>query len=169
MANYLETKDPSFKIRFAEKEDAPLILNFIKALAVYEKMEDEVIATEEILYDSIFVKNQAEVVFGEQNGQAVAFAVYFHSFSTFQGKACMYLEDVFVLPEARGNGYGKLMLACIAKIATDRGCGRMDWCCLDWNTSSIAFYKRMGAIPMDEWTIYRLTGDALPALAGELA
>ncbi len=160
-----ETSKEGFTIRYAEEKDVPLILELIKGLADYEKMLDQVVATEAILKESLFDQKRAEVIRGEENGTPIGFALFFHNFSTFLGKANLYLEDLYVLPEARGKGYGKLMLSFLAKIAVERNCGRLDWWCLDWNTSSIAFYIEMGAIAMDEWTTYRVEGDALKALA----
>lgn len=159
------TSVENFTIRFAQEEDTPLILQFIKELADYEEMLDQVVATEEILRTSLFEKHQAEVIIGEYHGKPVGFALFFHNFSTFLGKANLYLEDLYVTPEARGNGFGKILLAFLGEIAIDRGCGRLDWWCLDWNTASIEFYLQMGAKPMDEWTVYRVEGNALKELA----
>ena len=159
------TKIDGFTIRFAEEEDVALILTLIKGLAEYEKMLDQVVATEEDLKESLFIKKQAEVVIGEEKGEPVGFALFFHNYSTFLGKANLYLEDLFVKPDYRGKGYGKTLLSFLGKIAVDRNCGRLDWWCLDWNTSSIEFYKEMGAIPMDEWTVYRVEGKQLGKLA----
>ncbi|MGM9670801.1 MAG: GNAT family N-acetyltransferase [Oscillospiraceae bacterium] len=147
--------------RFAQPEDAALILRFIRGLAEYEKLSDEVVATEELLREWIFEKGKAEVLFAVADGTEVGFALFFHNFSTFLGRAGIYLEDLFVLPEHRGHGYGKALLKRLAAIAVERGCGRLEWSCLDWNAPSIAFYKSMGAAPMDEWTVYRLTGETL--------
>jgi len=154
-----------FKIRFATEKDIPLILKFIKDLAAYEELLHEVVATEEILKESLFIKKQAEVIVGEENGVPVGFALFFHNFSTFLGKANLYLEDLFVKPSSRGKGYGKKLLSYLGKIAVERDCERLDWWCLDWNTSSIKFYKSLGAIAMDDWTVYRMQGEALKALA----
>lgn len=162
------TSVQGFTIRFAREEDTPLILRFIKELADYEKMLDQVVATEEILRASIFEKKQAEVIIGEYNGVPVGFALFFHNFSTFLGKANLYLEDLYVTPEARGKGFGRVLLAFLGKIAVDRGCGRLDWWCLDWNTTSIDFYLEMGAKPMNEWTVYRIEGHALEGLAARV-
>lgn len=151
--------------RFAQPEDAALILRFIRGLAEYEKMTDEVVATEELLREWIFEKGKAEVLFAVADGTEVGFALFFHNFSTFLGRAGIYLEDLFVLPEHRGHGYGKALLKRLAAITVERGCGRMEWSCLDWNAPSIAFYKSMGAVPMDEWTVYRLTGETLQRAA----
>ena len=147
--------------RFANKKDCGKILDFIKQLAEYEKMSDEVVATEELLQEWIFEKQKAEVIFALENEKEVGFALFFHNFSTFLGRAGIYLEDLFVLPEYRGKGYGKGLLKQLAKIAVERGCGRLEWSCLDWNKPSIDFYLSLGAVPMDEWTVYRLTGDTL--------
>ena len=154
-----------FEIRFATKADVPLILQFIKDLAAYEELLHEVVATESILKESIFEKKQAEVIIGEENGVPVGFALFFHNFSTFLGKANLYLEDLFVKPEYRKKGYGKKLLGYLGKIAVERDCGRLDWWCLDWNDGSIKFYKSLGAIAMNDWTVYRMQGNALKALA----
>ena len=151
--------------RFAQPEDAALILRFIRGLAEYEKMTDEVVATEELLREWIFEKGKAEVLFAVADGTEVGFALFFHNFSTFLGRAGIYLEDLFVLPEHPGHGYGKALLKRLAAITVERGCGRLEWSCLDWNAPSIAFYKFMGAVPMDEWTAYRLTGETLQRAA----
>lgn len=153
--------------RFAQPEDAALILRFVRALAEYEKLSDEVVATEELLREWIFEKGKAEVLFAVADGEEVGFALFFHNFSTFLGRAGIYLEDLFVLPEQRGHGYGKALLKHLAAIAVERGCGLLEWSCLDWNTPSIAFYKSMGATPMDGWTVYRLTGETLKRAAEE--
>jgi len=146
------------KIRFATKEDVPAILNLIKGIAEYEKLLHEVTATEEILYDSLFIKKAAEVLLGEKEGTIIGFALFFHNFSTFTGKRGLYLEDLYVLPEYRHQGFGKQFFATLKKIANERECGRMEWICLDWNASAINFYtERLNAMPMDEWTVYRLT------------
>jgi len=165
MQKYFHTPLVDFTIRFATEEDTPLILQFIRDLAEYEHMLDQVVATEEILRVSLFEKKQAEVIIGEYKGIPVGFALFFHNFSTFLGKANLYLEDLFVMPSARGKGFGKILLAFLGKIALDRGCGRLDWWCLDWNTSSIDFYLEMGALPMSDWTVYRVEGDRLNQLA----
>ena len=155
--------DKNITFRFATEEDCGLILSFIKALAEYEKMSDEVVATEELLKEWIFEKSKAEVMFICEDGTEVGFALFFHNFSTFLGRAGIYLEDLFVLPEKRGNGYGKMILKELAKI--NRGCGRLEWCCLDWNKPSIDFYLSLGAKPLDDWTIYRMTGETLENFA----
>lgn len=168
MNQYLKTKIPNFQIRFATEKDTKLILKFIKELAEYEKLLGEVVATEEILYNSLFIKKQAEVIIGEYDGKPVGFALFFHNFSTFLGKANLYLEDLYVQPQMRGLGLGKLLFSALARIAIERDCGRLDWWCLDWNEPSIKFYKKMGAIPMDEWTVYRVENEALKNLSKEL-
>ena len=147
--------------RKAVREDLPLILEFIKGLAEYEKMSDEVVATEEILDEWLFDKEKAEVIFAIAEGEEVGFALFFHNFSTFLGRAGIYLEDLFVKPKYRGNGYGKAILKRLAQIAVERGCGRLEWSCLDWNQPSIDFYLSLGATPMSGWTGYRLTGETL--------
>lgn len=147
--------------RNAEEQDCGKILYFIKQLAVYEKMEDQVVATEEILREWIFEKKKAEVIFGYLDGQEIGFAVFFHNFSTFLGRAGIYLEDLFVLPEYRGRGFGKAFLVKLAETALERGCGRLEWACLDWNEPSIEFYKSLGAVPMDDWTVYRADGETM--------
>lgn len=151
--------------RFAERSDAGMILDFIRELAEYEKMLDEVVATEELLEHWIFDEKKAEVIFAVEDGKEVGFALFFHNFSTFLGRAGLYLEDLFVKPAYRGKGYGKALLHELAKIAKERGCGRLEWSCLDWNRPSIDFYLSMDAKPMEEWTVYRLAGDRLNALA----
>lgn len=151
--------------RYAEKKDVGVILGFIKALADYEKMSDDVVATEDLLEEWIFDKKKAEVIFACEDGKEVGFALFFHNFSTFLGRAGIYLEDLFVLPEYRNKGYGKALLKELAKITVQRGCGRLEWCCLDWNQPSINFYLSLGAKPLDDWTIYRVTGETLKNLA----
>lgn len=155
----------NFKIRFAEKEDVSLILDLIKELADYEKLLDQVVATEEVLHESLFVKESAEVIIGEYKNEVVGFALFFHNFSTFIGKAGLYLEDLYVKPDFRGKGIGKELFSFLAKIAKERECERFEWWCLDWNKSSIAFYKKLGAKPMEDWTVFRLTGKELDDLA----
>ncbi|GHV28033.1 N-acetyltransferase [Synergistales bacterium] len=153
-------------IRAAERRDCALILQFIKDLADYEHMLDQVSATEQLLEDWLFDKRAAEVIFAVRGGEEVGFALYFHNFSTFLGAAGIYLEDLFVKPDYRGQGIGKAILSELARIAIERGCGRLEWWCLDWNKPSIDFYKSLGAKPMDEWTTYRVTGGALRDLGG---
>ena len=151
--------------RFANEKDCALILSFIRALADYEKMSDQVVATEELLREWLFEKKKAEVLFVCEGGKEVGIALFFHNFSTFLGRAGIYLEDLFVLPEYRGKGYGKALLKKLAQITVERGCGRLEWACLDWNQPSIDFYLSLNAARMDEWTTYRLTGDTLLEMA----
>ncbi len=153
--------------RFAEKKDVKLILSFIKELAIYENMLEDVVATEELLAQWIFDKQKAEVVFAMDGDKEVGFALFFHNFSTFLGRAGIYLEDLFVLQQYRGKGIGRALLKQLAQIAVERGCGRLEWSCLDWNKPSIDFYLSLGAEAMDEWTGYRITGDTLKQLAVE--
>ena len=157
-----------FSIRFAARGDIPAVLGFIRALAAYENMEDQVIANEALLETWIFEKKRAEALLAFEGEKPVGFALFFHNFSTWLGRAGIYLEDLFVLPEYRGKGYGKLLLKRLARIAVQRGCGRLEWACLDWNEPAIAFYKAVGAAPLDEWTTYRVTGDALLSLASRI-
>ncbi len=149
---------------FAKREDTPEILEFIKGLAEYENMLDQVVADVPTLEHWLFGEKKAEVIFAEEDGERVGFALFFHNFSTFLGRAGLYLEDLYVKPEHRGKGYGKALLQELARIAVERGCGRFEWWCLDWNTPSIEFYKSMGAVPMSDWTVYRITGDTLQEL-----
>ncbi len=155
----------NLQFRYAERKDVGLILQFIKELADYEKLLHEVVATEEILTEWIFDKEKAEVIFAVVDGKEVGFALFFHNFSTFLGRSGVYLEDLYVSPEYRGNGYGKALLTKLAKIAVERGCGRLEWWCIDWNKPSIDFYLSLGAEPMDEWTVYRIAGDTLTNMA----
>lgn len=155
----------SLNIRFAQEADVQTILSFIHTLAQYENLDHEVVATTEILHEWIFEKKKAEVLIAELDEKPVGFALFFHNFSTFLGRAGIYLEDLCVLPEYRGQGIGKAMLRRLAQITIERGCGRLEWACLDWNRPSIDFYLSRGARPMDEWTVYRLTGDTLSAMA----
>ncbi len=151
--------------RCAVSGDEGTILAFIKELAEYEKMSDQVVATEELLREWIFEKNMAEVIFAVIDGEEVGFALFFHNFSTFLGRAGIYLEDLYVRPEHRGKGCGKGLLRRLARIAVERGCGRLEWSCLDWNQPSIDFYLSLGAKAMDEWTVYRIAGDDLMKFA----
>lgn len=153
--------------RYAERKDTELILHFILELARYEKLEQEVVATPEILEEWLFDKQKAEVIFAMLGEKEIGFALFFHNFSTFLGRAGIYLEDLYVLPEYRGRGYGKEILKKLAAIAVERGCGRLEWWCLDWNQSSIDFYLSLGAEPMSDWTVYRIAGDTLHELAAE--
>ena len=151
--------------RNAERKDTLLILQFIKELADYEKMQNEVVADEATLETWIFDKQKAEVIFAVEDGKEIGFALFFHNFSTFLGRAGIYLEDLYVKPECRGKGYGKALLKKLASIAVERGCGRLEWWCLDWNKPSIDFYLSLGAEAMSDWTVYRIAGDTLTQLA----
>ncbi len=156
---------PACTIRFAGPSDVPTIFGLIKALAEYERLSHEVAGTEEQLREHLFGERRfAEVFLAEVDGRTVGFALFFHNYSTFLARPGIYLEDLFVLPEERGRGYGKALLSCLARIAVERGCGRLEWSVLDWNEPSINFYKALGAVAMDEWTVYRVTGDALTRL-----
>ena len=155
----------NFEYRFADVNDVGTILYFIRQLAVYEHMENDVVATEELLREWIFEKGKAEVLFAVEDGREVGFALFCYNFSTFLGRAGIWLEDLFVLPEARGRGYGKGLLTQLAKIAVERGCGRLEWYCLDWNQPSIDFYLSLGAERLDDWTTYRLAGEILKKMA----
>ena len=158
----------SFRIRKANETDVPVIVDFIRQLAEYERLSHEAVMTEETVLQSLFgARPSAEVLLGYSEGKPVAFAVFFHNFSTFLGRPGLYLEDLFVIPEMRGKGFGRAMLVELAKIARDRNCGRFEWSVLDWNESAIQFYKNLGAVPMSEWTIFRVTGEALERLANE--
>ncbi len=153
--------------RFATPNDVPVILDLIKQLAEYEKAADQVVATENLLHESLFAQRAAEVLLVEAGGRAVGFAVFFTSYSTWLARAGIFLEDLFVLPDERGKGYGKGLLVRLAQIAVERGCGRLEWNCLDWNQPSIDFYLSLGAEKMECWTTYRLESDTLEALASE--
>lgn len=151
--------------RSVERQDVPLILRYIRELARYEKLEGEVVATEEILEEWLFDKEKAEVIFAVVEGKEVGFALFFHNFSTFLGRAGIYLEDLYVEPAHRGQGIGTALFRELARIAVARGCGRLEWWCLDWNTPSIEFYRSLGAEAMDDWTVYRISGETLGKLA----
>ncbi len=161
----ITTKIKDFKIRFAEPEDTKQILEFIKELAEYERLLHEVVADEEVLKESLFARRTAEVIIGEYEGKPVSFALFFHNFSTFLGRPGIYIEDLYVKPQMRGKGIGKIMLSFLGKLARERNCGRLEWWCLDWNLPSINFYKRVGAKPMEEWTVYRVSEKSLDELA----
>jgi GNAT superfamily N-acetyltransferase len=153
-------------IRPAQESDTPIILDLIRRLAVYERMGHAVIATEAGLRQSLFgPRPYAEVLLAEWNADVVGFALYFYTYSTFNGWPGIYLEDLFVADEHRGRGIGKALLQRLAQLAVERGCGRVEWAVLNWNEPAIGFYRRLGAVPMDQWTIYRLSGDALAQLA----
>lgn len=155
----------TLNIRPARPNEAGLVLDFIKRLAEYEKCTDDVVADEASIYHSLFVERSAEVVFAEEDGTVVGFALFFHNFSTFVGRKGMYLEDLFVLPEKRGLGYGKALLKYVARIAVERNCGRMEWICLDWNESALSIYRSIGATPLSDWTVQRLDEQALNEFA----
>ena len=157
----------AFTIRPARPDEAGLVLDFIKRLAVYEKCADDVVADEATLHHSLFVERSAEVVFAEEDGVPVGFALFFHNFSTFVGRKGMYLEDLFILPEKRGLGYGKALLKYVARIAVERNCGRMEWICLDWNESALSIYRSIGAAPLSDWTVQRLDEQALIRFASQ--
>ena len=159
--------DKKFDIRFATVEDCALILKFIKELARYEKLEHEVTATEDILKEWIFEKKKCEVLIASENNIEIGYALFFHNFSTFLGKAGVYLEDLYINPDYRGLGYGKKLLKEVAKIAVERGCERLDWQCLNWNKSSIDFYLSLKAIEMSDWNSYRLSHEVLKRFAEE--
>lgn len=151
--------------RFAQKQDAELILLFIKGLAEYENMSEQVVATKELIEEWVFEKKAAEVIFVMADGKEIGFALFFHNFSTFLGRAGIYLEDLYIVPQYRKKGYGKALLTKLAQIACERGCGRLEWCCLDWNKPGIDFYLSIGAKVLDDWSLYRLTGEKLSGLA----
>ena len=155
----------NISFRYAREDDTALILQFIRELAEYEKMSDEVVATPSLLHEWIFDKKAAEVIFAMEGDAEVGFALFFHNFSTFVGRAGIYLEDLYVRPQYRGHGHGKNLIKTLARIALERGCGRLEWCCLNWNQPSIDFYRTLGAVPMDDWTTYRCAGETLRSLA----
>jgi GNAT superfamily N-acetyltransferase len=164
----VSTSIANFTIRTATVTDIPLILSFIKELAEYEKLSNEVVATEEMLSESLFGAHTfAEIVIGYYEDEPVAFALFFHNFSTFLGKPGLYLEDLYVKPEMRGKGIGKVLITYLANLAKQRGCGRFEWWVLDWNKEAIRFYQSIGAKSMDEWTVQRIDGEALDQLANE--
>jgi GNAT superfamily N-acetyltransferase len=164
----IQTTIPQFTLRPAGHDDTALILMFIKELAEYERLAHEVVATESLLRETLFGARQvAEVVIGEYAGEPVSFALFFHSFSTFLGRPGLYLEDLFVKPAMRSRGFGRVMLAYLARLAQERQCGRLEWSVLDWNDSARRFYRSLGAGEMDEWTVNRLTGETLARLAAE--
>jgi GNAT superfamily N-acetyltransferase len=168
MNDALTSPDPRIALRYATEDDAGLLLEFICQLADYEKLRHEVVADEATLRESLFGSRRvAEVVIASWEGEPAGFALFFHNFSTFLGRPGLYLEDLFVVPRLRGHGIGQVLLRCLAKIAVARGCGRFEWSVLDWNVDAIRFYKRLGAKPMDGWTIFRVTGQALEELAAD--
>lgn len=158
----------NFQIREATREDSQIIYDFIVGIATYEKMLDEVEGDVSDVCETIFDKQQAHVLIAEEDAKPVGFAIYFYNYSTFKTRRGLYLEDIFVIPEMRGKGYGRALLLHLAKLAHEKDCGRMEWCCLDWNQASIAFYKSLGAIAMEEWTTYRFDENRLSEIAKEL-
>jgi GNAT superfamily N-acetyltransferase len=169
MSLNIKTKISELSLRFARESDIELILDLIRALAEFEKLSHEVIADADTLRRSLFGKQRVvEVLIAEYTDQPAGFALFFHNFSTFLGKPGIYLEDLFIKPEFRGKGIGREVLAFLARLAVERGCGRLEWAVLDWNMRAIDFYKRFGAQPMDDWTVFRLTGKNLKELAGRL-
>ncbi len=165
----ISTEIPDFEIRPASEDDVPIILSFIKELAEYERLSHEVIATEDALRECLFGERRfAEVVIGYYKNEPAGFALFFYNFSTFLSKPGIYLEDLYVKPEFRRRGYGRVLLLYLARLAKERGCGRFEWSALDWNEPAINFYKNLGAVPMDEWTVYRVTGETLSRLANAL-
>ncbi len=168
MNKSIRTKNPDVTIRFATVEDVPIILSLIKGIAEYEKLSHEVAATEDVLCNSLFGERKvAEVLIADYKNETAGFALFFHNFSTFIGKAGIYLEDLFVKPELRGEGIGKLLLTYLGKLALERDCGRIEWSVLDWNEPAINFYKKLGAKPMEEWTVFRVTGETIKKLADQ--
>ncbi len=162
----LATSVAGLQVRFAGRDDVPLLLEFIRELAAYEKLSHEVVAAEATLAESLFgARRSAEALLASLDGQDVAFALFFHNFSTFLGQPGLYLEDLFVRPSVRGRGVGRELMSVLARLAIERGCGRFEWSVLDWNTPALDFYRRLGATPMSEWTVQRVTGDALTKLA----
>lgn len=154
-----------YQFRYAVPGDEKKIIEFVRELAEYEHMLDQVVAEEKLVHEWLFEKKTAEVIFVMENEQEVGFALFFHNFSTFLGRGGLYLEDLYVKPECRGKGYGRALLKKLAQIAVERGCGRLEWVCLDWNQPSIDFYRSLGAVALDEWTVYRLTGETLQRMA----
>ena len=154
-----------FTIRPARADETGVVLDLIRQLAAYEKCSDEVVADENTLHHSLFVEHSAEVLLGEEDGAVIGFALFFHNFSTFVGWKGLYLEDLFIIPEKRGRGYGKAFLRHLARLAEERGCGRMEWVCLDWNAPALRLYRSIGAAPLDDWTIQRLDENAIRRFA----
>ena len=161
-----EMSAPACTIRFGQPDDVPTILSLIRGLAEYERLSHEMVGTEELLHEHLFGERPyVEVLMAEAGGRAVGFALFFHNYSTFLTRPGIYLEDLFVLPEERGRGYGKALLTALGRLALERNCGRLEWSVLNWNEPSIQFYRSLGAVSMDEWTVNRVTGDALERLA----
>jgi GNAT superfamily N-acetyltransferase len=167
MSKSTKPKTDGFKIRFAEEKDLETIFEMIKELAEYEKLLDKLEATRELISKSLFQLKVSETLIGEYQGKPVGYAIFFLNFSSFVGRAGIYIEDIYVKPEQRGKGFGKAFFSFIAQLAVERKYGRLEWACLDWNEPSIAFYKKMGAEPMREWTVYRVAGKEMEKLAQE--
>lgn len=167
MNRIIKTKNPNVVFRFAEEKDVPLILELIRGIAEYEKLSNEVVATEELLLDSLFKKKIAEVIIAEYKNETAGFALFFYNFSTFVGRPGIYLEDLFIKPHLRGKGIGKLLLAYLGKLAVERNCGRIEWSVLNWNEPAIQFYKKVGAHPMSGWTVFRIAGDSIQKIADQ--
>ena len=165
MKKTAQTRINGFTIRFAEENDARIVLDMVRELAAYEKLVDNLEATEELFSESLFQRGVAEALIGEYEGKPVGYAIFFHNFSSFTGRIGLYIEDIYVKPEMRGKGFGRAMFAYIAKLAVERKCGRLEWSCLDWNKPSIAFYEKMDAKRLEDWTMYKLSGDALQRMA----
>ena len=168
MPDIIKTTDANLTLRFATKKDVPIILDFIKQLAEYEELSHEVTTNISTLENSLFGERRvAEVIIGDYKNEPAAFALFFHNFSTFLGKQGLYVEDLYVKPDMRGKGIGRIMLTFLAHLAVERGCERLEWWVLDWNERAISFYKKLGAQPMDNWTVFRISGQTLSGLAKE--
>jgi len=165
MKKTVQTRINGFTIRFAEENDARIVLDMVRELAAYEKLVDNLEATEELFSESLFQRGVAEALIGEYEGKPVGYAICCHNFSSFTGRIGLYIEDIYVKPEMRGKGFGRAMFAYIAQLAIERKCGRLEWSCLDWNKPSIAFYEKMDAKRLEDWTMYKLSGDALQRMA----
>ncbi len=165
MDKTIQTRIDGFTVRFAKKEDAKIVFNMIRELAEYEKLLDHFEATEELVRESLFRRNVAETLIGEFKHEPVSYAIFFYNISSFLGRIGIFIEDLYVKPEMRGKGFGKVMFSFIAKLAVERNCGRLEWACLDWNKPAITFYKKMNAVPLEDWTIYRVVGEDLKELA----
>jgi len=165
MKKTVQTRINGFTIRFAEENDARIVLDMVRELAAYEKLVDNFEATEERFCESLFHRGVAETLIGEYERKPVGYAIFFRNFSSFTGRIGLYIEDIYVKPEMRGKGFGQAMFAYIAKLAVERKCGRLEWSCLDWNKPSIAFYEKMDAKRVEDWTMYKLSGDALQRMA----
>ncbi len=167
MEKQFKTQIEDFTIRFAGEKDTGTIFEMVKELAEYEKLLDKLEATKDLIAESLFQRKVAEALIGEYKEKTVCYAIFFHNFSSFVGRPGIFIEDIYVKPKMRGKGFGKAIFSFIAKLAVERICGRLEWTCLDWNEPSIAFYKKMGATAMDEWTIYRVAGKKLQKMASE--